>query len=68
MGIEPTRSSYEPHTGFEDQGHHQAPVTSKIAYVHLLGFALEMSQADQREAVTRAVLVCTMAHFQREDQ
>lgn len=28
MGIEPTRDPCEPHTGFEDQGHHQAPVTS----------------------------------------
>ena len=28
MGIEPTWDPYEPHTGFEDQGHHQAPVTS----------------------------------------
>ena len=29
MGIEPTKDPCEPHTGFEDQGHHQAPVTSK---------------------------------------
>lgn len=29
MGIEPTRDPYEPHTGFEDQGHHQAPFTSE---------------------------------------
>jgi hypothetical protein len=29
MGIEPTRDPCEPHTGFEDQGHHQAPVTSE---------------------------------------
>jgi hypothetical protein len=29
MGIEPTRDSCEPHTGFEDQGHHQEPVTSE---------------------------------------
>ena len=28
MGIEPTWDSYEPHTDFEDQGHHQEPVTS----------------------------------------
>ena len=28
MGIEPTQDSCEPHTGFEDQGHHQAPFTS----------------------------------------
>ena len=28
MGIEPTRAAYTVHTGFEDQGHHQAPVTS----------------------------------------
>ncbi len=28
MGIEPTRDPSEPHTGFEDQGHHQIPVTS----------------------------------------
>jgi hypothetical protein len=32
MGIEPTRDSFEPHTGFEDQGHHQAPVTSEEAF------------------------------------
>ena len=30
MGIEPTQDAYTPHTGFEDQGHHQAPVTSII--------------------------------------
>ena len=29
MGIEPTRDSREPHTGFEDQERHQTPVTSK---------------------------------------
>ena len=29
MGIEPTRSSREPHTGFEDQERHQTPVTSE---------------------------------------
>ena len=28
MGIEPTQDPSEPHTGFEDQGRHQAPVTS----------------------------------------
>jgi hypothetical protein len=33
MGIEPTWDSYEPHTGFEDQGHHQEPVTSKNAFL-----------------------------------
>ena len=32
MGIEPTWDSYEPHTDFEDQGHRQEPVTSKMAY------------------------------------
>ena len=37
MGIEPTRDPCEPHTGFEDQGHHQAPVTSaeqSFSYQH----------------------------------
>ena len=29
MGIEPTQDPLEPNTGFEDQGHHQAPVTSE---------------------------------------
>ncbi len=28
MGIEPTKGPSEPDTGFEDQGRHQAPVTS----------------------------------------
>jgi hypothetical protein len=32
MGIEPTQDPIGPHTGFEDQGHHQAPITSEIAY------------------------------------
>ena len=30
MGIEPTRDPYGPHTDFEDQGRHQAPITSAI--------------------------------------
>ncbi len=29
MGIEPTKDPFEPDTGFEDQGRHQAPVTSE---------------------------------------
>ena len=29
MGIEPTWDPCEPLTGFEDQGHHQTPVTSE---------------------------------------
>ena len=33
MGIEPTLDSLEPNTGFEDQGHHQAPVTSAYAFL-----------------------------------
>ena len=32
MGIEPTRDPCGPHTGFEDQGHHQAPFTSERAF------------------------------------
>ena len=32
MGIEPTWDPYGPHTDFEDQGHHQAPVTSAMAF------------------------------------
>ena len=32
MGIEPTRDPYEPHTDFEDQGRHQAPITSAIIW------------------------------------
>ena len=28
---------YQPHTGFEDQGHHQAPVTSaKVLFIILM--------------------------------
>jgi|WetSurMetagenome_2_1015567.scaffolds.fasta_scaffold567339_2 hypothetical protein len=34
MGIEPTWDSYEPHTDFEDQGHHQEPVTSPKTPFH----------------------------------
>jgi hypothetical protein len=30
MGIEPTEDPCEPYAGFEDQGHHQAPVTSAL--------------------------------------
>ena len=30
MGIEPTWDPYEPHTDFEDQGRHQAPITSAL--------------------------------------
>ena len=30
MGIEPTGDPCEPFTGFEDQGRHQAPITSAI--------------------------------------
>ena len=32
MGIEPTKDPSEPDTGFEDQGRHQAPVTSELAF------------------------------------
>lgn len=30
MGIEPTRDTCMPRSGFEDQEHHQAPVTSAL--------------------------------------
>ncbi len=33
MGIEPTQDPFEPYTGFEDQGHHQMPVTSGLAFL-----------------------------------
>ena len=33
MGIEPTRDPCGPHTDFEDQGRHQTPVTSGIAFL-----------------------------------
>ena len=46
MGIEPTRDPCEPHTGFEDQEHHQAPVTSASC---LLRFIVPQHLADQRE-------------------
>ena len=32
MGIEPTQDPSEPHTGFEDQGRHQAPITSELTF------------------------------------
>ena len=37
MGIEPTQDAYTPHTGFEDQGHHQAPVTSIVFGLAAMG-------------------------------
>ena len=36
MGIEPTWDSCEPLTGFEDQGHHQTPVTSDLCLLTLV--------------------------------
>jgi hypothetical protein len=36
MGIEPTRDPLRPHTGFEDQGHHQAPATSSVRAFHFI--------------------------------
>jgi|GEM_PF-1486844 hypothetical protein len=33
MGIEPTQGLFRPHTGFEDQERHQAPVTSALIQV-----------------------------------
>ena len=32
MGIEPTRDFVEPHTGFEDQGRHQATVHLQLVF------------------------------------
>ena len=37
MGIEPTRDSCKPHTGFEDQGRHQAPVASAMVFWNVGG-------------------------------
>ncbi len=45
MGIEPTRDSYEPHTDFEDQGHHQEPVTSTLSHQRLISLGLLLSTA-----------------------
>lgn len=36
MGIEPTCDPYGPHAGFEDQGHHQGPITSKHEFQRLI--------------------------------
>jgi hypothetical protein len=41
MGIEPTEDPCEPYTGFEDQGHHQTPVTSALFGVLFLSGAIQ---------------------------
>ena len=50
MGIEPTWDSYEPHTDFEDQGHHQEPVTSnrtRLPFTQMGWQRTAASNADQ---------------------
>src|SRR5476651_547580 len=57
MGIEPTRSSLEPHTGFEDQERHQTPVTSaffvtaKMRNANLFGDSATSIMSDRMKTV-----------------
>ena len=51
MGIEPTWDSYEPHTGFEDQGHHQEPVTSVVDRLSLIVCRKSLITYDQRPTI-----------------
>jgi hypothetical protein len=53
MGIEPTRDFVEPHTGFEDQGHHQD--ADHLHDLHPLSTRREKGQA-MFHATPRAIV------------
>ena len=51
MGIEPTKDPSEPDTGFEDQGRHQAPITSATR-VSLISLSLAENKGLLKQAIT----------------
>ncbi len=63
MGIEPTRDFVEPHTGFEDQGRHQA--ASHLQVVEIVGATCVKGKGNDRpagRAIPRALTQCAIAY------